>query len=153
MIPDGKERAARDFRRARRRAFLRHLFRRLKQRLSRAGVCCEECCDFLACFGEGKGVFRSAARERFESVEVEGIPGSVGRCRAFDGEFLPVCSCTRDRWERVDRAFGEGKPLPPVKLYKVGNEYFVYDGNHRVSVARYHGAAAVDAVITEFSAR
>jgi len=46
----------------------------------------------------------------------------------------------------------EGKWLPPVELYKLGKDYFVADGNHRVSVARYLGVAAVDAVVTEFLA-
>ena len=45
-----------------------------------------------------------------------------------------------------------GKFLPPVELYKLGGEYFVLDGNHRVSVARYRGIAAVDAMVTEFLA-
>ncbi|CAN5635179.1 MAG: hypothetical protein ACR2N0_06590 [Rubrobacteraceae bacterium] len=31
--------------------------------------------------------------------------------------------------------------------------YFVYDGNHRVSVARHRGAAAIDAAITTFTAK
>lgn len=47
-------------------------------------------------------------------------------------------------------AFREGRALPPVALYKVGEEYFVMDGNHRVSVAHYRGAVAVDAVVTKF---
>jgi hypothetical protein len=40
--------------------------------------------------------------------------------------------------------------LPPVSLYKLGDAYFVLDGNHRVSVARYHGVPAVEADVTEF---
>ena len=56
------------------------------------------------------------------------------------------------RWMSVDRAFNEGRPLPPVELYKIGERYFVLDGNHRVSVARFHGAAAVDAVVKRFVA-
>ncbi len=35
--------------------------------------------------------------------------------------------------------------MPPVELYKMGEAYFVVDGNHRVSVARYHGAQWIDA--------
>ncbi len=65
--------------------------------------------------------------------------------------FLPVCSCSAERWKRAYEAFLEGKPLPPVELYKVGGAYFVVDGNHRVSVARYRGAMAVDTVVTEFA--
>lgn len=96
----------------------------------------------------GRGLGR---KERaFETVEVRKIVGSVGRCWAFDAGFLPVCSCSAERWRRVHRALVEGKALPPVELYNLGGAYFVVDGNHRVSVARYRGAVAVDAVVTEF---
>jgi hypothetical protein len=40
-----------------------------------------------------------------------------------------------------------------VSLYKIGDAYFVEDGNHRVSVARYQGVEMLDAEITEFRAR
>jgi len=39
-----------------------------------------------------------------------------------------------------------------VSLYKVGGFYFVLDGHHRVSVARYHGVEWIDADVTEFGA-
>jgi hypothetical protein len=45
----------------------------------------------------------------------------------------------------------EGVTLPPVELYKVGDAYFVKDGNHRISVARQHGLRYIDAVVTEFA--
>jgi hypothetical protein len=38
-----------------------------------------------------------------------------------------------------------------VTLYKLGRLYFVKDGHHRVSVARFHGAEWIDAEVTEFS--
>lgn len=76
--------------------------------------------------------------------------GSVGRCGSFDVGFLPVCSCSAERWKRVYRAFLGGNALPPVELYNLGGAYFVVDGNHRVSVTRYRGAAAVYALVTEF---
>ena len=41
--------------------------------------------------------------------------------------------------------------MPPGELYKMGDAYyFVLDGHHRVSVARYHGAPTVEAEVTEF---
>jgi hypothetical protein len=49
----------------------------------------------------------------------------------------------------VDLAFHKGEVLPPVSLYKLGDDYFVEDGNHRVSVARFHGAEWIDADVTE----
>ena len=40
-----------------------------------------------------------------------------------------------------------------MSLYKIGDTYFVLDGNHRVSVARYHGVPTVEAVVTKFLPR
>jgi ParB-like chromosome segregation protein Spo0J len=40
--------------------------------------------------------------------------------------------------------------LPPVKLYKLEEAYFVVDGHHRVSVARYHDVPTVEAAVVEF---
>jgi hypothetical protein len=87
------------------------------------------------------------------TVEVEKIVGSVGRSRDFDESFLPVKVSMSGRWSRVDRAYHQGVELPAVSLYKIGDAYFVRDGNHRVSVARYHGAAAIDAEVVEIRGR
>ena len=40
--------------------------------------------------------------------------------------------------------------MPPVTLYKLGDDYFVQDGHHRVSVYRFHGVEWLDAEVTEF---
>jgi hypothetical protein len=83
-------------------------------------------------------------------VPVARIVGSVGRSRDFDRAFQPVQKHTRPRWESIYVAAVSGVTLPPVELYKVGDCYFVKDGNHRVSVARYLGAEFVDAEVTEY---
>ena len=62
---------------------------------------------------------------------------------------MPREASLRNKWERVDRAFVRGEELPPVSLYKIGDQYFVEDGNHRVSVARYQGVEMIDAEVTE----
>jgi len=140
----------RDFARARRRAIFGRLSRALAARLRGDGPAAVVT-DRLDCFGEARGALGEALRVRrgLRTVELTKTSGSVGRCLNFDGAFLPACACTRDRWEGVDRALREGKWLPPVELYKLGETYFVADGNHRVSVARYRGFVAVDAVVTE----
>jgi hypothetical protein len=83
-------------------------------------------------------------------VPVEKIVGSVGRHEDFDPDFLPAKASLEARWKRIDRAYHRGEELPPVVLRKLGDDYFVEDGNHRVSVARFHGAEWIDAYVTEF---
>jgi hypothetical protein len=83
-------------------------------------------------------------------VELEKIVGSVGRHRDFDHAFMPLRAGVGERWKRVDLAFHRAVELPPVSLYKLGDAYFVQDGNHRVSVARYHDVTTIEAVVTEF---
>ena len=85
-------------------------------------------------------------------VEVSKIAGSVGRWREFDRRFMPA-GTSAERWKRVDQAFLRGEELPPVSLYKLGERYFVEDGNHRVSVARYHGVEMIEAEITQIRPR
>jgi hypothetical protein len=45
---------------------------------------------------------------------------------------------------------GEDEVVVPVELYKIGEAYFVVDGHHRVSVARYHEVPTVEAAESEF---
>ena len=84
-----------------------------------------------------------------QSVRLSQIVGSVNRYRDFDRAFLPIQDYTADRWQRVNRAWYEDVSLPPVLLYKVGEIYFVVDGNHRVSVAREQGQEFIDAEVRE----
>lgn len=83
------------------------------------------------------------------TVEVEKITGSVGRYKDFDGSFLPLKKSMTQRWGRIDRAYHRGVELPAVSLYKIGEAYFVRDGNHRISVARYHKVEWIDAEVVE----
>lgn len=82
-------------------------------------------------------------------VEIDLIVGSMGRYHDFDRAFLPLQRRTRDRWISIDKAHYEDVPLPPVELFKIGEIYFVKDGNHRVSVAHERGQLYIDAYVTE----
>lgn len=84
-----------------------------------------------------------------QTVPISQIVGSMDRFRDFDREFLPRQSHTKGRWTSVDRAYYEDKRLPPIQLYKVGDVYFVKDGNHRVSVAREKDQDFIDAEVIE----
>jgi hypothetical protein len=86
-------------------------------------------------------------------VPVRQIIGSVDRFRDFDRAFLPRHARSAGRWQNVDRAYYQDVRLPPVQLYKVGDVYFVKDGNHRVSVARERGVEFIDAEVIESHVR
>ena len=93
------------------------------------------------------------ALAEIRAVRVEQIVGSVGRSSQFDSGFMPAKRSLEGRWKRVDRAFHRGVELPPVVLYEIGGSYFVVDGNHRISVARYHGVEMIDSEVTAFRTR
>jgi hypothetical protein len=128
------------------RALLKASLHRWRDRLRR-----DSAHERLLSFDEARGalVRWSQAYRGMKTVEVEKIAGSVGRCRDFDESFLPLRVSMAHRWGRVDRAYHQGVELPAVSLYKIGEAYFVRDGNHRVSVAKYHQAAAIDAEVVE----
>jgi hypothetical protein len=84
-----------------------------------------------------------------QEVPVDKIVGSMDRYRDFDRRFLPKRKNTANRWKSIDRAYYQDVVLPPIQLYKVGDIYFVKDGNHRVSVARERGVAFIDAEVIE----
>ena len=82
-------------------------------------------------------------------VPLDKIVGSVGRYQDFDRAFLPRHQFMRSRWVSIDRAHYQDVILPPIEVYKIGDVYFVRDGNHRVSVARERGQAYIDAYVNE----
>jgi hypothetical protein len=83
-----------------------------------------------------------------ETVSIDQIKGSEGKSQDFDREFRPLKGFSRDRWIGIAVARLQGKSLPPVELIKVGDDYYVRDGHHRISVAKAYGQAEVDAVVT-----
>lgn len=82
-------------------------------------------------------------------IPVDKIVGSVARYNDFDRAFLPRQRHTRSRWISIDVANLQEVILPPIEVYKIGEIYFVKDGNHRVSVAKEKGQAFIDAQIVE----
>ncbi len=84
-----------------------------------------------------------------QTVPLAQIVGSMDRFQDFNREFFPRQRFTAGRWQNVDRAYYQDVNLPPIQLYKVGDVYFVKDGNHRVSVARERGQEFIDAEVIE----
>jgi hypothetical protein len=84
-----------------------------------------------------------------QTVKLDRIVGSMDRFQDFNRAFFPRQRFTAGRWQNVDRAYYQDVYLPPIQLYKVGDVYFVKDGNHRVSVARERGQEYIDAEVIE----
>jgi ParB-like chromosome segregation protein Spo0J len=80
---------------------------------------------------------------------LEDIVGSFERCADYTSSFLPLKDHDQPRWTRVEQAFVQSKPLPPIQVAKVGQAYFVIDGHHRVSVARHLGLSHLEAEVIQ----
>ncbi|HOJ92309.1 MAG TPA: DUF4032 domain-containing protein [Dictyoglomaceae bacterium] len=86
----------------------------------------------------------------YQTIEVDKIVGSVGRYRDFDEEFRPLKTSSINRLQELENAILRGKVLPPIEVYKIKDEYYVVDGNHRVAVARKLGQKEIDAHVIEY---
>ena len=90
-----------------------------------------------------------------QDVPLEAIIGSVNRTSDFDRNFAPLSADDDTRWANVKAAmtspFTHG--VPPVSLYKIGEAYFVLDGNHRVSIAKEMGLDTIEAFVTEVKSK
>ena len=83
-----------------------------------------------------------------QTVAIEAICGSEGRCHDFDAQFRPLKWTEQTRWTRLLAARLQGAEMPPVNLIQVGGRYYVRDGHCRISVARHLGQKEIDAVVT-----
>ncbi|HET9000888.1 MAG TPA: ParB/RepB/Spo0J family partition protein, partial [bacterium] len=83
-------------------------------------------------------------------VPVDEIVGSVGRARYFPHGLRPGRGLTPSRVRRLMEALNHGEVLPPVLLYRLGHEYYIADGHHRVAAAQMAGQQDVDAEVVAF---
>ena len=91
-----------------------------------------------------------------QEIPLDSLVGSAAppsKTGDFDPGFLPINRRMRDRWTRIYQAMVEGDELPPIDVYKVGDDYYVIDGHHRVSVARSLGRATINARVVEVKTR
>lgn len=88
-----------------------------------------------------------------QDVPVKAIVGSLGRYKDFTQSFMPIHESDAHRWAGVRLAAEHGQGLPPIELYKIGEAYFVKDGNHRVSIAKDFNLPTMQAWVTEIQTR
>jgi len=133
-----------DFRRARRRAAIEQVMARLRGRSV-------DLLPFDEVRGKLKG--RVARPLGLQEIPLNAIVGSVGRYVDFTRSFLPRRDSDEERWARVQLAAQDLGGLPPIQVYKIGDVYFVRDGNHRVSIARQFDQTHIEAYVTEIQTR
>jgi uncharacterized protein (DUF1015 family) len=87
-----------------------------------------------------------------QAISLESVVGTAepAKARVFDSRFRSPHS-SRQRWERLWIASRRGAMIPPISVYRVGDEHYVDDGHHRVSVAHALGMAAIDAEVIELA--
>jgi DNA-binding Lrp family transcriptional regulator/uncharacterized ParB-like nuclease family protein len=78
------------------------------------------------------------------------IVGSVGRYHDFDGQFRLTKDHQSNKFKRIKETMEKNIVLPPVDLYKIKDEYYVLDGNHRVAAARQLQQSTIAAYIVEY---
>lgn len=84
-------------------------------------------------------------------IEVGRIVGSESRTREFGRSFLPLRSFLKDRWTKVNEAYRGDVALAAIRVFELDGRYYVRDGRHRVSVARFHRVEYIDAEIVKIT--
>jgi len=132
-----------DFLRARRRAALSAVRRRLHGRNATY--------DVLLPFDEVVAALgRRGERDLGEQViDVDSVVGSVDRSTGFDRLFRPTSDEMERRSATSMRSKRRGEEMPPIDVYRVGDVHFVIDGHHRVAVARALGWKTINAHVVE----
>ena len=140
----GQEASRESFNAARRRGFIQDILSDLSGRS-----------DSLLSFSEVHEQLRLSEPSEdmtLEEIPLDKIVGSVGRYRDFNRAFLPRAQIDPQRWMRIDR-LRRHTDLPPIDVFKIGDCYFVRDGNHRVSVARARNDKIIRARVVEIPTR
>ncbi|MGH7760414.1 MAG: hypothetical protein ACREOY_03225 [Candidatus Dormibacteraceae bacterium] len=140
-------RALEDFDAARFRAFTRSV-RSILTRRARSLQSIEPVLEAAGLEGRSYGGIQEIPLDR-----IVGSAAPPSKAGDFDPGFLPVSRRLRDRWTRIYQAMVEGDELPPIDAYRVGDDYYVIDGHHRVSVARSLDRATINARVVEVKTR
>lgn len=100
--------------------------------------------------GEAQRLSPSLKWIGLENIRVAEITGTFERQTDFDDQFRPLQKQTRERWINAYLRFMKNG-WTPILVHKVGAQYFVDDGQHRVSVARCLGIESIIAEVWEYA--
>lgn len=138
--PQLRAQARRDFDRARMKAFWQNLWQSLTNKE-------QELLNFEEV--QSKLHLNNQRSLGLQNIPLDKIVGSVGRYQDFTRSFLPKKRVNEERWSQISVLARGMRGFPPIELYKVGEAYFVLDGNHRVSVARQLKMPTIEAYVRE----
>ena len=85
-------------------------------------------------------------------IPMDRIAGTktAGRTKAFASNFMPLLETGEfaDKWSNLYRAHVKEGIREPVIACEFMNQYYIIEGNKRVSVLKYAGAATVPGYVT-----
>lgn len=84
-----------------------------------------------------------------KTIRVNEVVGTLNRHSDFDYKFRPLRKHLLDRWVTTYLSL-ERDGWSPILVHKIGNEYYVEDGHHRVSIARSIGMVYIEAIVWEY---
>ena len=84
-----------------------------------------------------------------QDVRVKQIVGTLNRDCDFDDQFRPLGKHLLERWVKAFIRLQRDE-WSPIVVHKLGEQFFVEDGHHRVSVARSVGMLFITANVWEY---
>ncbi len=84
-----------------------------------------------------------------QDVRVEQIVGTLNRDSDFDDQFRPLGKHLLERWVKAFISLHRDE-WSHIVVHKLGDQFFVEDGHHRVSVARSVGMVFITANVWEY---
>ncbi len=86
-----------------------------------------------------------------KEVPVRKIIGTENRSNDYSRSFYPLKNWMQGNWAKIYELMSTGTIFEPVKLIEYGGYYFVRDGNHRITVAKYSNREYVSAEVVRFT--
>ena len=86
-----------------------------------------------------------------QEISVRRIIGTEDRSSEYSKDFYPLHKRMKRNWSTIHRMMGEGTIFDPIKVIEYGGYYFVRDGNHRVSAAKYQGREYIASEVVRYS--
>ncbi|NWG07333.1 MAG: ParB N-terminal domain-containing protein [Chloroflexi bacterium] len=100
--------------------------------------------------GIGQRITPSLKLIGIQSIRVAEVVGTFKWETDFDHQFRPLQKRALNRWVNAYLRH-EQNGWDPILAHKIDGKYFIEDGHHRVSVARFLGMEFIEATVWEYS--